>query len=456
MAGMSSPTRQAFRTVAAGPGGSPGGMGRIALFLPNLGGGGAERSFLALAAALSERGYEVDLVLCRAAGSLLSEAASLARIIELKPASSWSARVHALRADPKGLRAMLRPVLLPIKAPYALPYLPSLIGYLQQAAPTALLSAMTGSNLVAVWARRLADVPTRVVVSEHSILSIASRAAKHGSARLLPPLIARSYPAADAIVAVSHGVADDLAETGSISDERITVIYNPIVDPELFQGFAEPVDHPWFAPNAPPVVLGVGRLKPQKDFPTLIRAFRRVRERRDARLMILGEAARPAKTARRQAELVALAGELGVADDVALPGFVRNPFAYMARSSVFVLSSAWEGFGNVVVEALACGCPVVSTNCPSGPAEILENGRFGTLVPVGDDAAMAEAIMATLDNPPDPDALRARADFFSVDRAVESYLKVLLGQTKNQRTRALAGAGDGAWTGARSQCRLGS
>jgi PAS domain S-box-containing protein len=116
-----------------------------------------------------------------------------------------------------------------------------------------------------------------------------------------------------------------------------------------------------------------------------------------------------------------------IADDVDVPGFVPNPLAYMARAAVFVLSSTWEGFGNVLVEALACGCPVVSTDCPSGPAEVLDHGRYGRLVPVGDEAAMAEAILATLDAPPDPVLLRARARMFSVDQALDRYLGLLLG-----------------------------
>jgi len=143
-----------------------------------------------------------------------------------------------------------------------------------------------------------------------------------------------------------------------------------------------------------------------------------VRAVRPARLLILGEG-------KKRTTLEALARKLGVASDVGLPGFVDNPFAYMARAAVFVLSSAWEGFGNVVAEALACGCPVVSTDCPSGPAEILDGGAYGPLVPVGDDAALAKAILSVLETPPDPERLRARAALFSVDRVADQYLEVL-------------------------------
>jgi glycosyltransferase involved in cell wall biosynthesis len=193
--------------------------------------------------------------------------------------------------------------------------------------------------------------------------------------RFLLPVVQRTYLWADAIVAVSDGVADELSLITSIPRKDIMTIYNPIVTSELQRKAQVPLDHPWFTPGAPPVVLGAGRLRVQKDFPTLIRAFVRARAVRKIRLMILGGGKDERRDAQYKAQLLALADQLGVADDVALPGFVENPFAYMARASVFVLSSAWEGFGNVIVEALACGCPVVSTDCPSGPAEILENGK---------------------------------------------------------------------------------
>ena len=202
---------------------------------------------------------------------------------------------------------------------------------------------------------------------------------------------------------------------------------HPVVGPELDARARAPLDHPWFMPGEPPVVLGAGRLGRQKDFPTLIRAFSLLHAGRRARLVILGGAREERRTAAEIAELSALARSLGVADDVALPGPEANPFRFMARSAVFALSSAWEGFGNVLVEAMACGCPVVSTDCPSGPAEILEGGRWGRLAAVGDAGGMARALERTLDDPMAADALKMRAASFSVDRAADSYLQ-LLGQ----------------------------
>jgi glycosyltransferase involved in cell wall biosynthesis len=228
----------------------------------------------------------------------------------------------------------------------------------------------------------------------------------------------RFYPAADVIVAVSSGVADDLARVTALPRNQIRPIYNPVVTHELITQSQETVDHPWFSANAPPVVLGVGRLAAQKDFSTLIRAFARVRATREVRLLILGEG-------RKRPTLEALAASLGVAKDVSLPGFCDNPFSAMAYAAVFVLSSAYEGLPGVLIQALACGCPVVSTDCPSGPAEILEAGTHGLLVPVGDDAALATAICSTLNAPPQADWLRARAAEFSVEKATDRYLEIL-------------------------------
>ena len=236
------------------------------------------------------------------------------------------------------------------------------------------------------------------------------------------------YPTAEAVVAVSRGVAEDVAARSGLPAERVSVVYNPAVTPEIGALSAAPVPHPWLAGDGPPVVLAVGRLGAAKDFPMLIRAFALLHGRQPARLVILGKDKDPRKTDKRVAEYRALADGLGVADDVDFPGFTANPFAWMARASVLAVSSRHEGFCNVIAEALACGCPVVSTDCPSGPAEILDGGRFGRLVPVGDAAAMADALAATLAEPPAPDLLRARAQVFSLARAVDRYQGLLFGQ----------------------------
>lgn len=358
----------------------------IAVYIPSLRGGGAERVMLTLANGFAQRGHTVDLVLVQAEGPYLSEVSSSVRVVDL------------------GAGRVMRS-------------LPRLVRYLQNETPVALVSALNYANIVAVAAHRLAASHARLIVTEHSTLSVALKNTTKHRARWLPRLMRWMYPLADAVVAVSNGVRDDLAAEIGLPRERIHTVYNPVVSTRLLARSREPASHPWFGPNQPPVVLGVGRLTVEKDFATLIRAFARVRRERDARLMILGEG-------ELRDDLETLVRSLGLERDVALPGFVDNPYAYMRQASVFVLSSRWEGLPTVLIEAMACGTPVVATDCPSGPSEILEEGRWGRLTPVGDVEALAEAIMETLDAPEHPDVAR-RAQDFSAERAVDEYLRLL-------------------------------
>ena len=361
-------------------------MSKLAIFLTYLRGGGVERVIINLARGFVEQGLSVDLVLVRAEGAFVSLVPPEVRVVHLG-----------------GNRLISS--------------LPALVRYLQQNKPTALLSAMQDINLVALWSRRLAGVSTRVVVSVHNTVSQESQNSTQLKRRIAPYLARWFYPWADAIVTVSQGSAEDLVRLG-LSSERITVIYNPVVTPELFEKVSEPVGHPWFQPGSAPVILGVGRLEKQKDFPTLIRAFAQVRQQRPARLMILGEG-------QERPYLETLVQELSLAENVALPGFVANPYAYMGKAAVFVLSSLFEGLPTVLIEAMATETPVVSTDCKSGPAEILENGQYGKLVAVGDVKGMAEAITSTLEAPQNSEALGRRAAEFSLEKAVAQYRQVL-------------------------------
>ncbi|MBW4417627.1 MAG: glycosyltransferase [Myxacorys californica WJT36-NPBG1] len=368
------------------PSDSQGNSPDIAIFLRGLYGGGTERVMLNLARGFIKRGLRVDLVLARVAGPYLEDVPPDVQIVDL--GADW----------------------IPSS-------LPKLVNYLRRARPKTLLSALHYPCEIALCAKRLANVPTRVIVSEHNTLSLEAEQINQLSVRLSPFAARLFYPWAEGIVAVSQGVANDLANVIGIDINQIKVIYNPVVLPELLTLAKLPVDHPWFDDGQPPVILGVGRLYPQKDFSTLIRAFAQVRRIRPARLMILGDGP-------ERDRLQNLIAELGLTDDVVLPGFVQNPYAYMANSAAFVLSSAWEGLGNVLIEAMAIGTPVISTNCESGPAEILANGRYGSLVPVGDSDAIAEAIVEVLSNPIqniDPHWLTQ----FTLETCTQQYLDAL-------------------------------
>lgn len=358
----------------------------ISFFLGSFGGGGIERVTAHLAHGFVKLGGRVDLVLNRSESPHLWRMPAETRIIDLKqPRLSLS--------------------------------LPGLIGYLQREQPTVMLAADHYLNELALLAGRFAGVSTRVFVAEHNQLSQTTRNAGKLKGRLAPLLARLLYPWADGIVAVSHGVAKDLAYTANLPPESISTIYNPVITSELFTNAQESIEHPWFQSQNVPVLLGVGKLEAQKDFPNLIRAFARVRQLRPVRLVILGWGPdRP--------QLEALIQELGLQEDVDLPGYVQNPYAYMARSSVFVLSSAWEGLPTVLIEALALGTPVVSTNCESGPDEILAGGKYGHLTPVGDSDALADAILEVLAGKHKSIEL-SWLEQFGLEMATQKYLSVL-------------------------------
>jgi len=363
---------------------SPSG-GRLAIFAPSMAQGGAERGALKLAEGLTRRGFEVDLVLAAAEGPRLPEVSRDVRIVDLR-------------------------------ARRVLTSLPGLIAYLRREEPLALISYLDHSNVVALTACRLVRYRGRVVVVEQNTLSEAAKHGKSRRDRLMPRIVRVVYPRADYVVGVSSGVVDDLARFTSLPAEKLKVVFNPIVTPDLKERAKEPVEHPWFADGSK-VFVAVGRLRPQKDFRTLLQAFSRVRAARPARLIVLGEGP-------ERSELEELARELGIADDVSLPGSVENPYAYLSRAVAFVLSSRWEGLPTVLIEALACGLPVIATDCPSGPREILAGGRYGKLVGVNavEDlaAAMNEALDGRLARPPDESWQP-----YELDAVVDEFLRLM-------------------------------
>lgn len=370
--------------LSAAPKGS-----HVALYMQSFAGGGAERVMVNLASGLAARGLRVDLIVAHADGPYASLLMPGVRVVDLKCRRSLTS-------------------------------LPLLARYLRQEKPDALLSAMGPSNLLALAARALARFPGRVVISVHVNLSAHYLTAAGLKGKLFPFLFRRFYPEADTVIAVSQEAASDLTNSFGLPPERVQMIYNPVVTPSLFAQAQQPVAHKWFQPGQPPVALAVGRLCEQKDYLTLLRAFAKLQTRTPARLVILGEGPdRP--------QLEAAVTEMGLQDVVDLPGFDANPYAFMAQCAVYVLSSRWEGLPTVLIEALACGAPVVSTDCPSGPREILQDGRYGSLVPVGDADALTEAMEASLrgqNAPASPESWAA----FDTALAASRYEKALLGK----------------------------
>jgi glycosyltransferase involved in cell wall biosynthesis len=399
----------------------------LAFLLSDLTGGGLQRMVTILAGAFAARGARVDVVVCQPDGEVRRNLPAEVDVVPLYKRDPLSARLAVCRADLTLARLLARPMLSLRQGSTTLAYLPSLAAYLRTARPDVLFAATSYLNVEAVLARRLARVPTRIVLSERNHFS-SGKPRNDWRRRCLGPAMRHAYLQADAIVAVSDGVAVDLAEAIGIPRASITTLHNPTLTPDFASRLAQPIEHPWFTTGGPPVLLSVGRLAPQKDFPTLLRAFALVRERRAVRLAIAGKG-----SPRQIARMREFADQLGIRTDVEFLGFLPNPLPYMARAAAFVLSSRFEGFPNVLLEALAAGTPVVSTDCPSGPREILDDGTYGSLVEVGDHVALAEAIARTLDNPTAAERLKARAAVFDYETAIARYQAVLLGDDLVQK-----------------------
>jgi glycosyltransferase involved in cell wall biosynthesis len=365
---------------------------RLALFLPTMDDGGAEAVMLRLGAGFAARGHEVDLVIGVPGGPLEAQIPPVLRIVQLEAKRSAMS-------------------------------LPRLVRYLQKEKPRAMLSTLEHANILAVWASRLARTNARVVLREANVL--LPKGEMHGvRPHVLRALMRRFYRSATRIVAVSKSVEESITEGLALPRSLVRTIYNPIVAPDLAKKAAEPLpneDDAWFAPGAPPVVLSVGRLAAQKDFATLLRAFAVARKERNARLVILGEG-------KERGALEALARELGVEADVRMPGFVANPLRFMNRSPVFVLSSIYEGLPGVLIQAMACGCRVISTDCPGGSREILEGALapHGALVPMRDPKSLGRAMVAAMDDATkNPARVKHAVDRFTDKAAIDGYLAEL-------------------------------
>ena len=358
---------------------------RLACFLPSLEGGGAERVVVNLLRGLVERQVQTQLILASAHGSYMDQVPPQVEVVDL---------------GVKHVRQAIWPLRRLLKAQ----------------PPQVLISHLSHANLAAVLAMRPLQIPTRLLLVEH--LTMSAYKGTTVKDRLIQPLARWLFKHADAVAAVSHGAARDLEEQLRMPSESVHVLYNPVVDASLEQKRQESLSHSWLDASDQPLVVGIGRLTEQKDFGTLIRAYAQIANPSSCRLVILGEG-------EERAELEELVRQLGLEERVLLPGFVENPYAWLNRADLFVLSSRWEALPTVLIEALACGVKVVATDCPSGPAEILQDGRWGRLVPMQEEQALAAAMEQALAEQGDSGLLQQRAADFSVESAVDQYLALI-------------------------------
>lgn len=361
----------------------------ITVFLPDLSDGGAERVSVNLANHLVQRGYAVDMLLASASGPFINHLRKEIHLVDLQA-------------------SRMRHAMFP------------LIRYLKSAKPDAMLVCMWPLTVLSVIARQIARVSTRLVLAEHSTWSYAQADYSHAQRFLIRKTMQVFFPGADAVVTVSKGAADDLAHFAGVARNKILTIYNPVIDASSAPSPRQPLEFTGWG-SMKFKVLSVGNLKREKNQELLLRAFALLVKRVDAHLLILGEGYLRAK-------LEALIDELGLTGRVSMPGFMHDPAPFYQQADLFALSSDWEGLPTVLIEALAAGTPVVSTDCPSGPREILCNGKYGRLVPVGDIAALGAAMEAALFSFNDARALKARANDFSIDRAADRYLELLYPQ----------------------------
>ena len=397
---------------------------RVGMALSSLKGGGAERVTLTLANALIERGHQVDLFLAQCRGpyrkgvpqgvrlrypgrwkadrSLLrhcEEHGIAVASMGVGPASAARAWL-ALRRRHPGIR------IRPGSAYYAL----GVAAHLREAQPDALLSALPMANAASALGLELANARTPLVIGLHYLVGLTYTEEQLARARAL-------YRRASAFAAVSQEVADDASDRLGVDPASISVVRNGLPIGEIRRMSEDEPPHAWFNDGGPPVILTVGSDEPRKDHATLIEAFGIVRREREARLVIMGES--PQAYKRR---LFSLARERGAERDLAFLDFDENPYRSMRKAAAFVLSSWREAFPTVLIEAMACGTPVVSTDCPAGPSEILGGGKWGTLTPMSDPPALARALIAALDGGvPAADDARRRAEDFDERRMAADY-----------------------------------
>ena len=362
---------------------------KIALFIPSLDVGGAERVILNLANGFTERGYLVDLLLCKRQGNYTYKVSNKINVINFNKEHTTGALLE-------------------------------LIKYIWKFSPDVVISALDYVNIVVLIAKLFCRRKTRFIVSVHSNLSQSTILNNNIKNKMIPFFIKVLYRFADRIVAVSRDVAEDLSRIIG-NRKKINVVYNPIVSRNLYIRAKEPLEHKWFKDINIPVILSVGRLSYEKNLECLIKAFKIILQKIDVRLVILGEG-------NMRQNLKKMIEELKLSEFVDMPGVVENPYNYMKNASVVVLSSKYEGLPNVLIEALACNTPIVSTDCKSGPREILADGRFGYLVQVDDENNIAKRVIDILSGKEvkfTQIELDSHLKQFTLDYAVDEYLKLI-------------------------------
>lgn len=363
-------------------------MKKLAVFMPSLNGGGAERVTLLLINELAKRGYSIDLLVANGNGVYRKQVHQAINVIDFN-----KSRVVAC-------------------------FLP-LVQYLRKIKPDSLLSVMNYTNVIAVLAKKCAFSNSRLILTEHNNAEQALKNATSFKYQLVNLLTRHLYKFADDIICVSHGVADSISKVLGLPRDQLRVVYNPVIHPGVQLAAEAPLNHPFLTEKNGQLLLAVGRLTAQKNFENLLKAFKLVSEQTPVKLVILGEG-------EERTKLTQLAISLGIEDKICMPGFADNPYAWMRQAKVFVLSSSWEGLPTVLIEALACGANVVSTDCPSGPREILDNGRWGQLVAMNNEKALSAGIINALNSPP-IGAIEQHLDLFSIDFATNCYEKILTG-----------------------------
>lgn len=351
---------------------------KVTLFIGDLSIGGAERVTVNLANQLAENGYQVEVVVVSRQGELVTDLVS-------------DVQFTVLPVD------RMRWAVIP------------LVKHLRSSQPDIVISLLTPANIIMILSVKLSMISPQIIVTEHG------KKFDEDSVLTQRDLAKYLYKYADNIVGVSKGVSQDVIKWANVDSNKVTTIYNPTISEELILGDSPIPSLLDSQENNSKTILSAGRHVEQKDFQTLIHSFAKLSSDYDnMQLVILGEG-------KLTTEYKHLSNELGIQEKVIFPGFVDDPFQYMRHADVFALSSRWEGLSLVLIEAMACGTPVISTDCPSGPAEVLKNGEYGELVPVGDSEAMKNALKNTLENPLSAEKLRERARDFSIERSTKQY-----------------------------------